>query len=505
MVWYIVWLAAFLIGITGLGMIFSRKIKTADDYMMADFSLGFFPICGSIIATALGSAAVIGKAGKGFEVGMSWIVATVPFVLFSILLVVILGPTIRKLKLYTLPDLFVRRFGKASGIVPALVIAVLYMTPTFGMQIVAMGSILASTIDISMTSAMLLGFAVCVLFTLLGGLPSVAWTDAIQSVLILAGIVVLFLAGLHYVGGLDVVVEETPDHLLSLYGAMSPMETLNYFIIFGPFYIVWQTTWQRLAAARTEKTAVRSVSVGYLVCGLIAVFSLGIGVIARLVLPADTDPDLVYTDFLTTILHPSIGGFLMISVFAAVLTGATSFLLSGATNVSKDIYQGWIQPDASDKKVLLVSRLAVAGMALAGLLVALFISDIIVIYTYALSLSAVTMVMPVLAAMFWKRATKTGVIVSSVGALVFAFVWAFVGQPFGIHEVIPGLALSLILLVGVSLLTEHSHDEEVTAYHAGLKHLDDPALAVTASSGPAEAQAGAGAEAATTDNEQTRR
>ena len=505
MVWYIVWLAAFLIGITGLGMIFSRKIKTADYYMMADFSLGFFPICGSIIATALGSAAVIGKAGKGFEVGMSWIVATVPFVLFSILLAVILGPTIRKLKLYTLPDLFVRRFGKASGIVPALVIAVLYMTPTFGMQIVAMGSILASTIDISMTSAMLLGFAVCVLFTLLGGLPSVAWTDAIQSVLILAGIVVLFLAGLHYVGGLDVVVEETPDHLLSLYGAMSPMETLNYFIIFGPFYIVWQTTWQRLAAARTEKTAVRSVSVGYLVCGLIAVFSLGIGVIARLVLPADTDPDLVYTDFLTTILHPSIGGFLMISVFAAVLTGATSFLLSGATNVSKDIYQGWIQPDASDKKVLLVSRLAVAGMALAGLLVALFISDIIVIYTYALSLSAVTMVMPVLAAMFWKRATKTGVIVSSVGALVFAFVWAFVGQPFGIHEVIPGLALSLILPVGVSLLTEHSHDEEVTAYHAGLKHLDDPALAVTASSGPAEAQAGAGAEAATTDNEQTRR
>src|SRR5699024_7590654 len=184
---------------------------------------------GRTSAAALGSAAVIGKAGKGFEVGMSWIVATVPFVLFSILLAVILGPTIRKLKLYTLPDLFVRRFGKASGIVPALVIAVLYMTPTFGMQIVAMGSILTSTIDISMTSAMLLGFVVCVLFTLLGGLPSVAWTDAIQSVLILVGIVVLFIAGL------DVVVEETPDHLLSLYGAMSPMEMLNYFIIFSPF------------------------------------------------------------------------------------------------------------------------------------------------------------------------------------------------------------------------------------------------------------------------------
>lgn len=61
--WYIAWIVVFLVAILGVGLYYSRKIETADDYTMANFSLGFFPICGSIIATALGSAAVIGASG----------------------------------------------------------------------------------------------------------------------------------------------------------------------------------------------------------------------------------------------------------------------------------------------------------------------------------------------------------------------------------------------------------------------------------------------------------
>src|SRR5690625_2850617 len=136
MFWYIGWLVVFLVAITGVGIFYSTKIKTADDYVMADFSLGFFPICGSIIATALGSAAIIGGAGRGFTLGNSWFTATIPYVITSIIFAIVLGATIRKLKLYTIPDLFVRRFGKSAGLIPALVIGVLFMAPTFGMQIV---------------------------------------------------------------------------------------------------------------------------------------------------------------------------------------------------------------------------------------------------------------------------------------------------------------------------------------------------------------------------------
>ncbi|MFD2629640.1 sodium:solute symporter family protein [Oceanobacillus kapialis] len=470
--WYLVWIIGFLVTILGVGVYYSRKIKTADDYTMANFSLGFFPICGSIIATSLGSAAVIGSAGKGFEIGISWFLTKLPVAGFSILLALLLGSTIRKLKLYTLPDLFVRRFGKASGLIPALIISILYMTPTFGMQIVGMGSILTTIIDISVTSAMLLGFGISVLFTLMGGLPSVAWTDAVQSVLILAGLILMFILGLNYVGGTEAVANNTPPELFDIFG-LGSTELINYLIIFGPFYLVWQTSWQRIAAAKNEKIAKSAVTTGFILTALVGVFAIGIGILARQALPANTDPDLVYTAFLTEIFPPSIGGFFMVSLFAAVLTGATSFLLSGAMNISKDIYQGWISPNASSQKVLNVSRISVGAMALGGLLVALLITDIIAIYTYALSLSAITMVVPVLAAMFWKRATKAGMIASVIGSLVVAVAWSLLGKPFGLHEIIPGMLASFTILVVVSLLTKHSSDEQVKAYFFSMKHVKE--------------------------------
>ncbi|MFC3039880.1 sodium:solute symporter [Virgibacillus xinjiangensis] len=439
---------------------------------MANFSLGFFPISGSIIATSMGSAAVIGASGKGFEVGFSWFLTSLPTLIFSVLLAVVLGATIRKLKLYTIPDLFVRRFGKAAGLIPALIISILYMTPTFGMQIVGMGSILTNIVDISFISAMLIGFVICVVFTLMGGLPSVAWTDAIQSVLILAGLVLMFVMGLNYVGGWDVVVNNTPSEILSFSG-LGTTELINYLLIFGPFYLVWQTSWQRISAAKTEKTAVSAVSIGFILTSLVGIFALGIGIIARQAVPLDTHPDLVYTEFLTSVFPPAVGGFFMVSLFAAVLTGATSFLLSGAMNISKDIYQGWIAPQASSEKVLKVSRLSVGGMAIGGLLVALLITDIIAIYSYALSLSAITMVFPVLAAMFWKRATKTGMMASVVGSLAVAVVWSILGDPFGLHMIIPGLIVSLILLVTVSLFTEHDGEEQIAAYYFSMKKVNE--------------------------------
>lgn len=149
--WWLVWIVVFLIVIFGISIISSRKIKTSDDFLMANFSLGFFPITGTVIATVTGSAALIGGAGKGFEIGISYFITSISFVSFTILFVAILTPTIRKLKLYTIPDLFIKRFGKASALLPALIIGLLYMTPTFAMQLVGMGSILASTTALTVT------------------------------------------------------------------------------------------------------------------------------------------------------------------------------------------------------------------------------------------------------------------------------------------------------------------------------------------------------------------
>lgn len=466
--WYLVWIIAFLVLLFAVSIISSRKIKTADDYIMADFSLGFFPICGSVIATVTGSAALIGGAGKGFHMGISYFITAISFTLFTVVTVAVLGPVIRRLKLYTVPELFSRRFGKLAALVPAIIVGFLYMTPTFGIQLIGMSSILSAVTPVSVTWGIFLGFVVTIAFTLIGGMPSVAWTDAIQTLVILAGVIFALILGVNYLGGPREVLAATPKDLLQFSG-VGFKELLNWFLVFGPFYIVWQTTWQRLTAAKSTKVGMSAVIIGFVISCAVALVAIFIGIVAVQQFPATMDPDAVYTEFLTAIFPGAIGGLFMVSLLAALLTGATSFLLSGAINVSKDIYQGWVNPNATDVRVLNVSRIAVAGMAVLGLLIALLVKDIIAIYQIALSLTAVTLVMPVLAAMFWKRATKTGVISSIIGALMVAFLWRMAGQPFGVHEIAPGLITSAVLLIVVSMFTLHSKDEEVIAYYQAFK------------------------------------
>ncbi len=466
--WYLVWIIAFLLLLFGVSVWSSKKVHTADDYVMADFSLGFFPICGSVIATVTGSAALIGGAGKGFQMGLSYFITVISFVAFTVVAMLVMGPAIRRLRLYTVPELFTRRFGKLSALLPAIIIGFLYMTPTFGMQLVGMGSILASITQVPFVWGIILGFLVTVAFTMIGGMPSVAWTDAIQTLVILAGVILTLVLGLIHVGGPAVVAESTPRHLLT-FGSIGGKELFNWFLVFGPFYMVWQTTWQRLTAAKSQKVGISAIVIGFLISGVIGLLAIFIGIAAVQEFPAGTDPDLIYTSFITEIFPGSIGGLFMVSLLAALLTGATSFLLSGAINVSKDIYQGWFNPHADDQKILRVSRLSVGAMSVMGLGIAMWIKDIIAIYQVALSFTAAALVMPVLAAMFWERATKTGVIVSMLGALVVSLGWQAAGQPFGIHEIGPGLATSAVLLVVVSLLTGHSEDETVTAYYHAFK------------------------------------
>jgi len=282
----------------------------------------------------------------------------------------------------------------------------------------------------------------------------------------------MFFLGLNHIGGVEVLRTETPKHLFNFF-SIGGKELFNWFLVFGPFYIVWQTTWQRISAAKSTKVATWSVTIGFLLSGVIQIFTVLIGIMAIQTLASSTAPDAVYTQFLVEVFPASIGGLFMVSLLAALLTGATSFLLSGAINISKDIYQEWINPDAKDAQILKVSRYSVLGMAVLGLIIALYITDIIQIYQFALSFTAVTLVAPVLAIMFWKRATKTGVIVSMIGSIIVSAIWNLAGEPFGIHEIAPGLVTSFVLLIIVSLMTEHSDEEEIVSYYSAMKKIKD--------------------------------
>ena len=187
----------------GIGFYYFLKVKNADDYLIGGWSMGFWPIVGTVISTWCGASVFIGTVGLGFQVGASgYIRFSLASVIFTLILILAFGRALRRQRLYTLADLFGQRFGVRAGIIPSLLSAVVYAIPTTAMQYLAMSTIWSACFGMDVGNALVLSAVLVLAFTVLGGLPGTIVTDALQAVLIITGIVILAVASVSLAGGM---------------------------------------------------------------------------------------------------------------------------------------------------------------------------------------------------------------------------------------------------------------------------------------------------------------
>ncbi len=464
MAWYLAYTIGYFIFMFAIGAYYFTKVKTSDAYLIAGWNMGFWNITGTIISTNCGAAVFIGWVGMGFTVGMSgFFKFALPAVLFSMILILFFSKPLRRQRLYTLADLYSERFGDKAGILPSIFSAFVYSVPTTALQIVGMSTIFKIVFGIDINYGIALSFALVLGFTILGGLVATIVTDAIQSVIVIVGIVVLAVSAVMFGGGFENIIKNTPAEYLSPLGAEGLGDVLIFAFTVGPFYLVWQSTWQRIFASRTEDVAIRAGLTGYAIVLVVAVLPYMIGVIARQFVPLDMRPDLIFSYVTVELLHPAIGGIVIMGLLSALMTGADSFILQGSSNLAQDFYHRLINPLASEKQKMFAARLSVVIISLLAVLAAYLMTDIIGMYQWALRISATTLVIPFLAVMFWRRATGTACLLSMALAAITTVLWPFLGT--SIDPVFPGFLVSLIILVGVSLVTEHGKDESVKAVY----------------------------------------
>lgn len=141
---------------------------------------------------------------------------------------------------------------------------------------------------------------------------------------------------------------------------------------------MWQSTWQRFYASRTEDIARWGGFTGFFFAGIVlGIISIAIGVSARAFLQGEIVPDAVFYTVLQEVLPPFLGGILAMSLMAALVSGGDSFIMQGASNLTRDIYNRYINPEASSEQLLRVSRWSVVIIAVLGLLVSFAVTDII--------------------------------------------------------------------------------------------------------------------------------
>ncbi|MCG3419453.1 sodium:solute symporter family protein [Oceanobacillus jordanicus] len=464
MTWYLSYIVIYFILMFSMGVYYFFKVKTYDDYLIGGWNTGFWPIVGTIISTWCGAAVFIGWVGMGFTVGLSgFFKFALPGILFCLLLIVAFAGPLRRQRLYTLADLFGERFGGKSGIIPSILSAFIYSVPTLALQMVGMSTIFNITLGVELNTGIAISFVLIVCFTILGGLPATIITDALQSVIVIIGIIVLAVSSVIYAGGFQEILANTPIDYISPLGSEGLGSVLLYALSVGPFYLVWQSTWQRIFASKSEKVAKSAGITGFVIAGAISILPYSIGVIARQYVPTDMDADLIFSYVTAELLPPAVGGIVFIGLMAALMTGATSFILQGSSNLTRDLFQRLIKPNATNKQLMFSARLSVVIISILGMVVAYFVTNIETAYQWALRLSATVLVFPFLAVMFWKKVTKHGMIWSMILALIATLSWPYLNL--AIDHTIFGFAVSILTLVIVSLLTSHDKTEQVRAVY----------------------------------------
>ena len=172
---------------------------------------------------------------------------------------------------------------------------------------------------------------------------------------------------------------------------------------------------------------------------------------------------MVFATSIMTVFPPLVGGIVVTGLAAALMSSADSFIMMGSASISRDIYQQYLKPNASKKDMLKISRWSVVFMSVIALVIALFGKGIIPVYILVVKICGAGLVFPFFALMFWRRTTRKGVLAGMAAGGLITMGWYMAGNPGGIIEAVPGYLSSLIVLIIVSLLTEHAPDEQVKA------------------------------------------
>ncbi len=332
-------------------------------------------------------------------------------------------------------------------------------------QLIAGGKGMALVTGVPYSLALLIAIGIILIYTLMGGYLAVAYTDALQSVVMLIGIIWILVAALFEVGGLTAANESIGSidpTLLSVWGQGLGYEgewgiVLGAVMIFSVGYMGWPHVVTRHMAMRHPATA-RQAGAYATAWNLLFVSTPYIlGILAIVILPDLDDPELAIMRLAETLLPAAVTGVVMAAIMAAIMSTADSLLLQIGSVASRDLYQRFINANASERQMVWVSRGLVLSIGVAGYAVALLDAPTVFnIVVFATSVLGSAFLPAYVCAVWWRKANTPGAIASMVTGATIAFAWEPAGlvATSGLHPMLAGVLGSTVVMIAVSLATQ---------------------------------------------------
>lgn len=416
----------------GIGLYFSRRERTSEDYFLASRDIGWFFIGASLFVSNISTEHFIGLSGTGASSGL----AVGHFEWLACLILLILGwvfvPFYLRSNVFTMPEFLERRFNRQCAVYLAAISIIAYIFTKISVQLYAASVVLERVAGWPLWQTAVVLVIATGIYTVAGGLAAVIYTDTVQTLILIAGAVALTLIGLHRVGGLEHLRTMVPPGYFHMIKPTTDSQFPWTGIFLGaPILGIWywctdQVIVQRVLSARDEGHAkAGTIFAGFL--KILPVFMLVLpGIIAFALFPEQVQkPDFAYPTLVLNLLPVGLVGLVMAALLAAVMGAMSSVFNSASTLVTLDFYKK-IRPEASEKQLVNFGRIATGIMVLLGLLWVPFIHYISSqLYIYLQSVQAY--ISPPIAACFvlgilWPRLNGSGAISSLMTGFVMGAV-----------------------------------------------------------------------------------
>lgn len=407
-----------MLAMLGIGFYFYKKNKSSEDFYVSGRNMNSWHIGLSVVATDVGGGFSIGLGGLGFTMGISgsWMLFT--GLLGAWLSAVFLIPKISKLghqhKFFTFPQIFNHFYNAKVALLAGIISAIGYIGFTSS-QVLAGAKLASATIDgLSLQWALIIMGVIAVVYTSIGGLKAVIYTDTAQWIILLVGLIFIGIPiAYHTVGGFEAIKSSLAPEYLSLQN-ISWYQLVNWSVTIIPIWFIGMTLYQRIYACKSEKEAKKAWFIAGVfewpimafmgvILGMLAKVAANQGLFDGITNAASMDSEMGLPILLSTILPIGLMGLMLSSYFSAILSTADSCLMAASGNIVTDIISKFSKKDISEKKMLQISQIVTLLVGVFAILLASQMQNVLelMLYSYAFMVSG--LFVPVLGALFWKK------------------------------------------------------------------------------------------------------
>lgn len=419
----------YMLAMLGVGFYFSTRNRSQEDYYVGGRKIAAWHIGLSVVATDVGGGFSIGLGGLGFLMGLagSWMLFTglLGAWLSAVFLIPKIYPVAKKHRFLSFPEVLKHYYTPKVALVAAIISLIGYVGFTSS-QILAGAKLASATFpDISVQQAVWLMGVVVVVYTVLGGLKAVIYTDTVQWMILMAGLVLVGIPlGIYRLGGWQAVVDTLPAHFMDM-SHLQFVDFFNWLITIVPIWFVGMTLYQRIYAARDKQSAQKAWFIaGVFEWPLMAFMGVMLGLLARAAYEqnwfaeygfaagAPIDEEIGLPLLLVHVFPVGFMGLLMASYFSAIMSTADSCLMAASGNFVTDI-MGSTQAK-EHKHSIRYSQLITLVIGALAVFLATQMQNVLGLMLHSYSFMVSGLLIPVLGALLCKRPSSVAAMTAMI-------------------------------------------------------------------------------------------